>query len=659
MKLVSCSGISIGKDNRQALLADIAKNLLHQRDELAVLRIITTLLPRGIFFNCVQLVIAGQGNWQQEVRNPSITLPAKNSDLAGRYAVSLNNLWPLQGELIFIRHQGGDFSDEERKFLYLVADLAGGMVFQLSQHKYLLTESQSLRKKCECLHILVDITNSVLAHDDIKPLFSDVSREIYRFFGINYIAFAMKADNNADFDIYASCYAPECAPEEQPRQFRFSGELLKWPDTRHTERVVNDDDEYFHQIPALFPGVPGCRELKTACLLPLISRGQPLGVLILAHQRGGFFTKDKRELLEQITARVAIATGNVSDGAKSAPPVDQKSENTRLKNYLQPHDDEHNIIYQSQAMARVMEQIELVAASESTVLILGETGTGKELVAREIHRRSQRNNNTMVKINCAAVPENLLESDLFGHEKGAFTGAISRHIGRFEMANEGTLFLDEIGDMPLRLQPKLLRVLQEREIERLGSSKTIPVHVRLIAATNRDLKQMSVSHDFRSDLYYRLNVFPIYVPSLRERPEDIPLLANYFMRKIARSMQRDIVTIPEDALQQLVRYPWPGNIRELQNVIERAVILTTNTSLNIQLQDLQMAEPVAGRPEEKKVPLAPPPENDEKERLQIIQALRETNGIVAGPRGAALRLGLKRTTLLSRMQRLGISVDDL
>ena len=271
----------------------------------------------------------------------------------------------------------------------------------------------------------------------------------------------------------------------------------------------------------------------------------------------------------------------------------------------------------------------------------------------------------LVKINCAAIPASLLESELFGHDKGAFTGAINTHRGRFEIADGGTLFLDEIGDLPLELQPKLLRVLQEREIERLGGSRTIPVNVRVIAATNRDLWQMVEDRQFRSDLFYRLNVFPLELPPLRDRPEDIPLLAKHFTQKMARHMNRSIDAIPTEALRQLMSWDWPGNVRELENVIERAVLLTRGNSLNLHLNVRQsrllptLNEDSALRSSMAQLLHPTTPENDEEERQRIVQVLRETNGIVAGPRGAATRLGMKRTTLLSRMQRLGISVREV
>ena len=299
------------------------------------------------------------------------------------------------------------------------------------------------------------------------------------------------------------------------------------------------------------------------------------------------------------------------------------------------------------------------------MLICGETGTGKEVIARAIHQLSPRRDKPLVKINCAAIPASLLESELFGHDKGAFTGAINTHRGRFEIADGGTLFLDEIGDLPLELQPKLLRVLQEREIERLGGSRTIPVNVRVIAATNRDLWQMVEDRQFRSDLFYRLNVFPLELPPLRDRPEDIPLLAKHFTQKMARHMNRTIDAIPTEALRQLMSWDWPGNVRELENVIERAVLLTRGNSLNLHLNVRQsrllptLNENSALRRSMAQLLNPTTPENDEEERQRIVQVLRETNGIVAGPRGAATRLGMKRTTLLSRMQRLGISVREV
>ena len=325
----------------------------------------------------------------------------------------------------------------------------------------------------------------------------------------------------------------------------------------------------------------------------------------------------------------------------------------REKRYLEEElNTEHrfeDIIGESKALKSILKQVETVAVTDVTVLILGETGTGKDLIARAIHQLSSRSGRSLIKLNCAAIPTGLLESELFGHERGAFTGAISQKIGRLELANQGSFFLDEVGDLPLELQPKILRALQEKEFERLGGTRTIPVDARLIAATNRDLGQMVTDRQFRSDLYYRLRVFPITLPPLRERREDIPLLVRYFVDKHARRLNRQIETIPPDVMKALTRWHWPGNIRELENFIERAVILSKGPLLRAPLAELE-------RPEE-------PSASDDvtlesSEREHILRVLRETKGVIAGPSGAAARLGLKRTTLNSKLKKLGIERDD-
>jgi formate hydrogenlyase transcriptional activator len=315
--------------------------------------------------------------------------------------------------------------------------------------------------------------------------------------------------------------------------------------------------------------------------------------------------------------------------------------------------DFEGIIGKSSGLRRVLRLVETVARGDSTVLLLGETGTGKELIARAIHSHSPRKARPFVKLNCAAIPTGLLESELFGHERGSFTGAIAQKIGRLEVAHQGSLFLDEIGDIPLELQPKLLRVLQEREFERLGSTRTQKVDVRIVAATHRDLEGMILEKLFRSDLYYRLNVFPIHVPPLRERPEDIPLLAQHFVQQAARQMGKTIDTIPQETMEALIRYRWPGNIRELENVIERSVILSPGPVLLLSPRDLKSR--------------VPPDQSanhyqtlEEVERNHILRTLKETRWILSGPSGAASRLGLNRSTLYFRMKKLGIarSVDS-
>jgi len=296
----------------------------------------------------------------------------------------------------------------------------------------------------------------------------------------------------------------------------------------------------------------------------------------------------------------------------------------------------------------VLNQAKTVAPSDATVLILGETGTGKELIARAIHRMSSRKNSSLIKLNCAAIPDGLVESELFGHEKGAFTGAVSQKMGRLELADKGTLFLDELGELPLEVQPKLLRVLQDQEFERLGSTRTIRVNLRLIAATNRDLAKSVTERQFRSDLYYRVNVFPIRMPELRERKEDIPLLVRYLAQKFARRMNKHIDTIPTEAMNALVSWAWPGNVRELENFIERSVILSQSPILNVPLVDLSLAAQDSHKDSTLESVL----------RENIVRVLRETGGVLGGPRGAAARLGLKRTTLQSKMGKMGIFREE-
>ena len=326
----------------------------------------------------------------------------------------------------------------------------------------------------------------------------------------------------------------------------------------------------------------------------------------------------------------------------------------QAQEFIEPECDQSSpefegIVGSSAALRAVLDQVRLVAPTGATVLIGGETGTGKELIARAIHLHSDRRHRPFVKVNCASIPADLLESELFGHEKGAFTGAIAQRMGRFEAANRGTLFLDEIGELPLHLQTKLLRAVQEQEFERVGGSRTIQVDVRIVAATNRDLKAMVEHNKFRADLYYRLVVFPLRVPSLRERREDVPLLTRYFIQKHARRMDRNIETIPGYALEALTNYDWPGNIRELQNVIERSVVLSNGPELHVPLRELDRNSAGAA------LPARASNVTEISERAHILQALRETNGMVGGARGAAARLGLKRTTLQSRMRKYNIA----
>jgi formate hydrogenlyase transcriptional activator len=369
------------------------------------------------------------------------------------------------------------------------------------------------------------------------------------------------------------------------------------------------------------------------------------------------FTDDDISFLGDVAKQVAIAVENAIAYDKIATLKDKLAqEKVYLEDEIRSELNFEEIVGSSDALRHVLRQVETVAPTDSTVLIYGETGTGKELIARALHTLSARKGHAFVKLNCAAIPTGLLESELFGHERGAFTGAIAQRVGRFELAHRGTMFLDEIGEVPLELQPKLLRVLQEREFERLGSTRTLHTDARLIAATNRDLAEMVAAQTFRSDLYYRLNVFPMRIPPLRERPEDIPVLVRHFVQQFSRRHNRTIEAIPSHTMDALVRYQWPGNIRELQNVIERGVIVSRGPVLN---------EPIAEfKAHTARAALAKPvkPANSlratlgETERNQILKALEQSQWVIAGPKGAAARLGMKRSTLQFRMRKLGIQI---
>jgi formate hydrogenlyase transcriptional activator len=392
------------------------------------------------------------------------------------------------------------------------------------------------------------------------------------------------------------------------------------------------------------PLTAGARAL---CCVPLVTARGVLGTLNLTREDADSFDPDDVALIASAVAQIAIAVENAlaftSMADREARLIGEKA---YLEDEIRLHGEFGEIVGSSAATRAMLKAVKTVAPTEASVLLLGETGTGKELVARAIHALSERHQRTFVRVSAAAIPAGLIESELFGHEKGAFTGAVASRPGRLELADGGTLFLDEVGDMALELQSKLLRVLQEQEFERLGSTRTRRVNIRVIAATNRNLDAMVEDGTFRRDLYYRLNVFPIRLPPLRERTRDIPALARYFTARYAQRMRRPLPVMPPAVIDALCRWPWPGNIRELENVIQRAMILSDGPELRVSFQDLPANAA--------KAPRAPTPTLHEATREQIVQALRDSGNVVGGPDGAAARLGLKRTTLQSTMRRLGI-----
>jgi formate hydrogenlyase transcriptional activator len=496
--------------------------------------------------------------------------------------------------------------------------------------------------------LLLQITNILVANLDVRRLFAAISASLRQVTPHEFASLALlqAAGKELRVQVLYSYGKGAIAPEAvMPREGSPAAVVL----ASHKPLLINA--VHLQDFPSEMTRGFVVEGVASACILPLVSRDQVLGTLNVGSRRELAFTQEDVTLLSQVASQIALAVDNALEFQRVAEVKEKLTEEKLyLEDELRTEYNFEEIVGESPSLKRVLKQVETVAPTEATVLILGETGTGKELIARAIHDLSPRRNRTFVKLNCAAIPSGLLESELFGHEKGAFTGAIAQKIGRAELAHLGTLFLDEVGDIPLELQPKLLRVLQEKEFERLGSTRTIPVDIRLVAATNRDLAQMVADRHFRSDLYYRLRVFPLRVPSLRERRQDIPLLVHYFAQKHARRMNKRIETIPPEAMQTLTLWDWPGNVRELENLIERAVILSQGPVLHVPLSELRPLVEVEPVPNSASLESA--------EREHILRVLRGTRGVIGGPHGAAARLGLKRTTLNSKMRKLGITRED-
>lgn len=545
------------------------------------------------------------------------------------------------GVLLFSRNTDEVFRTEDVELLEQVAAALAQALGNALAHKALRLEKQRLQ-------VLLRTSTSVASSLDVRQTFPMISACVRQFQQHEFASLLLRDEARGvlqrhvlDFPLSKGMLSADTvaslddSPAGRALQARtpmiFSRDELAAFETRLTSELLAEG-------------------IKSLCCIPLITSKEVLGTLNLGSTKENAFKAEDFGLLRQVADQIAAALEN----ERTYREIEQlKNRLTEEKRYLEGEIrtelNFEEIVGESPALKQVLGEVATVATSDATVLVLGETGTGKELIARAIHRMSRRKERGFIKVNCAAIPTGLLESELFGHEKGAFTGAVSQKIGRMELADHGTLFLDEVGEIPLELQPKLLRVLQDHEFERLGGTRTIKVDLRLIAATNRDLVQRISEHEFRSDLYYRLNVFPIRAPSLRERRSDIPLLVRHFVHKYARRMERHIETIPSECMDFLVNSPWPGNVRELENFIERAVILSEGTVLRAPLAELQLqTQSAAG--------LNHTLENAEREH--IIRVLRETGGLISGPEGAAHKLGLKRTTLQSKMQRLKITRDD-
>ncbi len=511
-----------------------------------------------------------------------------------------------------------------------------------------LARQTAIRER-DRLRTLFDITNALVSKLSPDELFPEISGQLSKVVRHDHAVLTLRNEVSGLLDVYALHSADPQLMDAARGPFNPEG--MPAAEVLATGKPVVARDIDADRYPN--PNFRGFVSLgmKSICSLPLIIRDQTIGTLALSRmQDDDVFNSEDVEFLAQVANQIAIAVDNsLSYRALTELKDRLATEKLYLEDEIRLDHNIGNMVGAAPAFQSVAKGIQIVAPTDSTVLILGETGTGKELVARAIHELSGRKKGSFVKVNCAAIPASLLESELFGHEKGSFTGAFAQKVGRFELAHQGTLFLDEIGELPLELQPKLLRAIQDQEFERVGGTRTIRTNVRFVAATNRDLKAMVDGNEFRADLYYRLHVFPLFVPPLRDRREDIPLLTRYFVQKHAQRMGRNIDTIPASALAALTRYDWPGNIRELQNVLERSVILTSGNTLHIAMSEfMEKTAPTSRQGRNLNATLT-------AERDRIVKALEEAKGQVGGPDGAAARLGLKRTTLQSRMRKYHIA----
>lgn len=556
-------------------------------------------------------------------------------------------------------------TDTELQFMQRVSSQVAVAVDNALNFETSQAYQEQLARKRDRLQVLLEVNNVLVSTRELPDLFKGIVASLERVIHHDFTSLALLDHGTGRLKIHALDFPN--------RPDFFMQEIVVSVDATPAGKCfASGKPQVAHgtEIDA-FP-TEAIRMLRkegvqTICCVPLITRGQTFGTLNLASRRENAFSEQDLELLQQVAAQIAIAVENALAFEQIDALKDKLAEEKLyLEEEIRSEFNFEEIIGDSPPLKRALAQVELVAPTGTAVLVTGETGTGKELIARAIHNLSPRRERTFVKVNCAAIPSGLLESELFGHERGAFTGAITQKIGRFELADRGTLFLDEVADLPLELQPKLLRVLQEQEFERLGSNSTRRVDVRVVAATNGDLAKLVAERTFRSDLFYRLNVFPIHIPPLRERLEDIPLLVRYFVQKFSRRLNKAVAYIPADGMEALTDYPWPGNIRELENFIERAVLLSPGRELRVPVSELKAngtenhteRATASGRPTSpSRTPVpsgASIPTLEEAERQHILRALRQTQWRIAGPKGAAVLLAMKRTTLQARMRKLGI-----
>ena len=617
-------------------------------------------------------------DWSTDVRFPGLRqlLEKRGLRIDSVIRVPLTTARRRLGTLGISSQSRNAYRSEDVSFLQL---LLGGVALAMDD-EFNLRQSQAARLELERqntrLKLLLDLTARMTSNLDLNEVLQAISVSVRQVMQCDAVGITLPDWGSDMFRLYALDFPHTKGFAHDVSTVSPASEPVKKAMETLTP-VISNHIEAGDFGPETYAIITG-EGLEALCHIPLVSRGRALGVLSLGRREENSFNEDDVAFLILVAGQIAIAVENALAYHEISQLKDKLAqEKLYLEEEIRSELNFEQIIGNSPALRHVLELAETVASSDSTVLLLGETGTGKELVARAIHDHSRRQQSTFVKLNCAAIPTGLLESELFGHEKGAFTGAISQKIGRLQLADQGTLFLDEVGDIPLEIQPKLLRVLQEREFERLGSTQTKKVNVRLVAATNRDLEKMIADHEFRSDLYYRLSVFPIRIPPLRERKEDIPVLVRYFVHKFARQMQKHIETIPAAAMNSLTNWEWRGNIRELENFVERAVILTRGKSLEVPITELRKSRADSsvtngnGQQEEisrivretiseisRGMTRGAAKEHDEKERREIIRVLRETKGRVGGADGAAARMAVNRTTLISRMKKLGVDPKE-
>lgn len=569
--------------------------------------------------------------------------------IASFCAVPLTTTNARLGAMSVASRRAGAYPEAEREFLSFVADEVALAIDDAAGFERLKSARASLERSNERLRLVLDVGASILSTLDMQDLFRAISASTRRALRCDAVSVVLVSEDRSRAHLFVLDL-----PES--RGFAREGTVSPIAGTVMEEIVRSGQPREIRGLHEEGSGYALARAegFSSGYGFPLVSRGRTLGVLWLGRRGDEGFDRDEKELIGQIAGQVATALDNATAYRQIAELKDRLAqEKLYLEDEIRSELRFDEIVGRSEALRRVLAQVETVAPTDSTVLVSGETGSGKELVARAIHDLGPRRGRPFVKLGCAAIPAGLLESELFGHQKGAFTGAIADRVGRFEVASEGTVFLDEVGEIPLELQPKLLRVLQEREFERLGSGKTLRTDARLIAATNRDLGAMVEAGRFRADLFYRLNVFPVHVPPLRERREDIPLLVRHFVQAIGRRMGKVVETIPAETMAALTSYEWPGNVRELQNLVERAMILTSGPVLRVPLDGVK---PRGTRVRDAVgLPPVPPQTLREAERAHVLSALEETGWVLGGARGAAARLGLNRSTLQFRMKKLGIA----